>query len=258
MNTTTAAFDSRTNHLHFFTAFSIVCAVIAFGAFAPTYWLQLPAATFVGSPLLHLHAILFSLWMILLIWQAALVARGRLKYHRAWGLAGIALASLMVAVGAAVAIGELRSGLAAGYADRARSFAIVPFSAITLFAGFFSAALFNIKRPEAHKRLVLLATIALLQAAMARVFFFIHVGMQPGARPGIGIPPPVALSFYPSFCLEILIVSAMLYDWRTRGKPHPTWVLGAVLLAVEIVGRTVLASTPGWLAGADFLARAAG
>ena len=156
------------------------------------------------------------------------------------------------------AIEELRSGIAAGYADRARSFAIVPFSAITLFAGFFTAALFNIARPEAHKRLILLATVALLQAAMARVFFFIHVGMVPGARPGIGMPPPVTLSVLPSFCLEILIVAGMVYDWRTRGRPHVAWVLGAGLLAVEIVGRTLVASTPGWLGAADFLARVAG
>jgi hypothetical protein len=258
MNTIVARVESRSSRLNFYTVFCVVCALLAFGAFAPTYWLQLPAGTFVGSPLLHLHAVLFSAWIVLLLWQSDRAAQGRLRSHRAWGLAGIALASLMVAVGAAVAIAELHTGLAIGYADRARAFAIVPFGALTLFAGFFAAALCNIKRPEAHKRLMLLATIALLQAAMARVFFFIHLGMVPGARPGIGMPPPVTASFYPSFCLEILIVAGILYDWRRSGRPHPTWVLGAGLFAVEIAGRTVLASTPGWLATADFLARIAG
>ena len=38
--------------------------LIAFGGFAPTYWLQLPAGTFVGSPLLHLHGLLFSAWTL--------------------------------------------------------------------------------------------------------------------------------------------------------------------------------------------------
>jgi hypothetical protein len=255
MSTTTAHIDVRSNTSNFYMLFCVVCAGIAFGAFAPTYWLQLPGGTFVGSPLLHLHAVLFSLWMIMLIWQATLVARGRLRFHRAWGLAGIALASLMVAVGSGVAIEELRAGLAAGYADRARAFAIVPFFAIALFAGFFTAAMFTIGRPEAHKRLILLATIALLQAAMARVFFFMHVGMVAGARPGLGVPPPVAMAAIPSFCLEILVGAGMLHDWRTRGRPHPTWEIGAALLAVEIVARTVLADTSGWLGTADFLAR---
>jgi hypothetical protein len=153
-----------------------------------------------------------------------------------------------------VAIEELTTGLAAGYADRARAFAIVPFFAIALFAVFFTMAIFNISRPEAHKRLMLLATIALLQAAMARVFFFIHVGMVPGARPGLGEPPPVALSVYPSLCLETLVIAGMLYDWRRRGRPHSTWVFGGALLAVEIATRTVLADTPGWRDTADFLA----
>jgi hypothetical protein len=254
MNTSTEYIPRGTDSSNFFLIFSTACAVFAFGAFTPTYWLQWPAGTFIGSPLLHLHAILFSLWVVLLVWQASLAARGRSRSHRAWGIAGVALASLMVAVGSAVAIDELRSGLASGYADRARAFFIVPSSAIVLFVGFFAAAMFSIRRPETHKRLMLLATITLLQAAAARIFLLLKVGTAPGLRPGLGPPPPVAVGVYPSLCLEILVLAGIVYDWRTRGRPHLSWVLGFVILGLEIAARPMLANTPDWQALAGMAA----
>jgi hypothetical protein len=77
----------------FYVWMAVVCALVAFGGFAPTYWLQLPAGTFVGSPLVHIHGALFSIWTLLLLSQTLLVANGRLNNHRAWGLAGISLAT---------------------------------------------------------------------------------------------------------------------------------------------------------------------
>src|SRR5215471_19278470 len=80
----------------FYVWMAAACAVIAFGGFAPTYWLQLTAGTFVGPPLLHFHGALFFGWTVLLMSQTALAATGQLDHHRAWGLAGIGLASAMV------------------------------------------------------------------------------------------------------------------------------------------------------------------
>src|SRR5579859_1816434 len=94
------------------TFYISMAAAIAFGGFPPTYWLQLAAGTFVGPPLLHVHGALFFGWTILLLSQTALAANGQLEHHRAWGLAGIALASAMVVVGIAAAISTLNVGLA--------------------------------------------------------------------------------------------------------------------------------------------------
>lgn len=238
----------------FFVWIAAACAVIAFGGFAPTYWLQLPAGTFVGPPILHLHGALFFAWTVLLLSQATLAANGRFNHHRAWGLAGIALASAMVFVGIAAVISTLNTGLSEGYGDRSRAFAILPVSAIGLFAGFVVAAIANIKRPEAHKRLMILATLSLLQAAMARIFFVIITGGGPGLRPGLGAPPPLAIGLVPSLIPELLIVAGIIYDWRTRGRPHPTWLIGAAVITAVVVIRGMVADTPGWLAIADFLA----
>jgi hypothetical protein len=245
-----AARDSN----NLFITMSAICVIVAFGAFAPTYWLQLPAGTFVGSLLLHVHGMLFSAWTLLVLWQSVLAARGRLRQHRGWGLAGISLATAMVIIGVAVAVETLRVGLTAGYGDRARAFFVLPISAIVLFGGFFIGAIANIRRPETHKRLILLATISLLQAAMGRVFFVLMTGGGPGLRPGLGPPPPLSIGFYPSLSLEVLIAAGIIYDWRTRGRPHSAWLYGAIIMAVVIILRRPLAATSAWLTIADGLA----
>ena len=120
----------------FYVFMAATCLVVAFVGFAPTYWLQLTPGTFIGTPLLHLHAALFSAWPIYLLWQTTLAARGRIGRHRAWGLLGISLATAMVFTGLAVANHVLAVRLAAGYGDAARAFHIASISLIALFGGF--------------------------------------------------------------------------------------------------------------------------
>ena len=245
---------------HFYVWMAAACAVVAFGGFAPTYWLQLPAGTFVGPPLLHVHGGLFFGWTLLLLSQSTLAATGRLDHHRAWGLVGISLATAMVLIGLAATINTLAIGLAAGYGDAARAFSIIPVTAIGLFAGFVVAAIVSIhrRRPESHKRLMLLATISLLQAAIGRIFFVLATGGGPGLRPGLGPPPPLAIGLVPSLILELMIVAGILYDWRTRGRPHRVWLIGAAVMTAVVVVRGPLGGTPAWLAVANALAQIGG
>src|SRR6266852_1024030 len=77
----------------FYVWMACACVLIAFVGFAPTYWLQLTPGTFVGSPLLHMHGLLFSAWPVYLLLQTALAARGQVSRHRAWGLLGVSLAT---------------------------------------------------------------------------------------------------------------------------------------------------------------------
>lgn len=240
---------------YFYFWMATVCALLAFGAFTPTYWLQLSAGTFVGPPLLHIHSTLFLAWTLLLLLQTALAANDRLSSHRAWGLGGISLATVMVAVGIAAAIHSLTTGLAAGYGDASRAFFIVPLSGIALFAGFFATAVSNLQRGDVHKRYMMLATIALLQAPMGRIFFILITGGGPGMRPGLGRPPPVFVALAPSLIVELLIVAGAIYDWRTRGRPHSAWWIGGIVMTMVILLRGPLAGTRAWQAVADAMAR---
>jgi hypothetical protein len=105
---------------------------------------------------------------------------------------------------------------------------------------------------------MLLATISLLQAAMARVFFVLIAGGGPGRRPGLGPPPPLAIGVLPSLLLELLIVAGIVYDWRRRGRPHPAWLVGGAIMTAVILLRGPIGGTAAWLAIANALARIAG
>jgi uncharacterized membrane protein YozB (DUF420 family) len=247
----------RTSTGYFFVWMAAACAAVAFGGFAETYWLQLAAGTFVGGPLLHLHGALFSAWTLLLLSQTWLAAQGRLDHHRAWGLAGISLATGLLFVGMATAIAGMVSRIPVD-GDVARRFLVVPVTSLGGFAVLFVAAIANINRSDWHKRFMLVATIALLNAAVARVFFVMATGGGPGARPGLTGSPPIPVTVGAGLIADLLIVAGAVYDWRTRGRVHPAYLVGAaVVVGLQLV-RIPLAQTPIWLAFADSMAKFVG
>jgi len=237
---------------------AIACASVAIGGFMGTYWLQLPARTFRGPALLHVHGALCTAWVVFLISQSSLVTRGKVRSHRDWGLFGIALASVLTVVALSVAITAMNVRIAAGYGDPARSFLIVPLSAIGLFAGFTAAAIANVKRPEWHRRFMIVGTVCLIQAALARVFFLIATGGGPGMRPGVLPPPPVGVAAVPALLLELIIVAGMIRDWRVLGRVHPAWIIGAVVITSLELVRGPISASHAWLGFAGFLGGIAG
>jgi hypothetical protein len=242
----------------FYVWISAACALIAFAGFAPTFWLQLAPGTFVGSSLLITHGILFSAWPLFLLWQTTLVSSGRTALHRASGVAGVSLATAMMCTGFAVANAVLATRLSAGMGDAARAFHIVTMSILVLFGAFVAIAIATVKRPDIHKRMMLLATITILPPAIARLLFAVSVGIGPGLRPGNGPPRSVESVMSSALIADALILICILYDLRTRGRPHPALLIGGgVLLAVQLL-RIPLSVTPGWYAIADWLARFSG
>jgi len=231
-----------------------IFAFVAFSGFFLTYWVPVARGSFTGSPMLHLHGLLFSLWTLFFLSQAVLVANGGLRHHKAWGLAGISLATAMVLVGMTVAVDGLSRRLELGYGDAARAFSFVPISAVLLFGGLVAAAMANWRNPEWHKRFMLVATGALLQPAIAR-YFFVLAGRADAALRQAGPPPPIEFTMMPAFIADALITIAVVYDWKARGRLHPAyaWGFGTVLLVHAL--RPVIARTEGWYAVADFLAR---
>jgi hypothetical protein len=238
----------------FYVAMALVCALIAFGGFASTYWLQLLPGTFVGPPILHLHGWLYSAWVLLFLSQTLMIARGNMRHHQAWGVAGVSLATAMVFVGLGAGITSLNAASEAGQVDAGRAFFIVPATAVLLFAGFFTAAIANVRRPEWHKRLMLVATISLLQAPIGRMFFLAFTGGGPGSRPGLGAPPSIQITIMPGVVVILLIVAAIVHDWRTRGRPHPAYLWGLGIIAAIQALRPTFSETPGWAFVAEFLA----
>jgi hypothetical protein len=115
-----------------------------------------------------------------------------------------------------------------------------------------SFAIGNVRRPEWHKRLLLVATISMLEAAIARWFF---VFLAPAGPPG---PPPVAATFQPAVVTVVLLLIGIVHDWRQRGCVHPaTLVGGGAYVALKLV-QLPLSTTPAWHAVAHGVLALAG
>jgi hypothetical protein len=172
-----------------------------------------------------------------------------MQHHRAWGVAGVSLATAMVVVGFAVGIASMQKDVAAGFAHQARAFSIVPISSAVEFAVLVALAVVTVKTPETHKRLMMLATMQILQAPIGR-FFFLTVGGGggPGSRPGSGPPAPVMTTVGAGVVVGLLILAAVIYDWRRRGRPHVVYVVGGLALMAVIFLRVPLGETRQWQA----------
>jgi hypothetical protein len=228
----------------FYVRMAFVCASIAIVGFAPTYWIPLSTRALEVHPLTHVHAVVFYSWMALFVTQTSLAASGRLVRHRELGLLGIALATAMCFIGVGMSADSIKRSDAAGFGDAGRAFSIVSLTAIGLFAGLFALAVRAVRKPEVHKRLMLVATVSLLQAAVGRWFLLI---LAPRVAPGVvPSPPPVLVTVMPGIVVDLLIVAAMVHDRRTTGRVHSTyWYAGAAVLAVQLL-RVPVSTTAAW------------
>ena len=225
---------------YFYFYMALSCAAVAFLGFAPTYWLPMASGTFKANPIVHIHGMVFFSWVLFFSFQTWLAASGRIARHRAIGMAGISLATAMTIFGILAAINTMKTAASLGLNDEGIAFAIVPLSDIFFFAVVFALAIGAVRRPEAHKRLMLLATISLLDAAVARWFLTF---LAPPGPPG---PPPVIVTLPPALVAYLLLAVAIIFDWRTRGRPHPVYVFGGAALVALKVLNLPLSATPFW------------
>lgn len=242
----------RSGAPHFYLWMAGVFVLIAFGGFTPTYWSPVARGAFTAPPIVHIHGALLFSWPLFYFVQTAWVASGRTPTHRAWGLAGIALFSVMVCSILVTKITILRLDDARGYGDAGRRFSAVAFFALPVLIGFFSLAIASVKRPETHKRWMYLVMVACMHPAIARVFLTLF------APPGAQGPPPAFVAIPPGLIADLLIVVAILYDWRTRGRPHHVYVYGGLILLAAQILTVPIAATDSWMGIARFLEGLAG
>ena len=218
--------NTKANSRVFHTAISLAFLAVAFAGFARTFYLR----PFTDAPalggLLHVHGAVFTSWLVLVFVQSALVARHRVDWHRRLGMFGAALALVMVPMGIAVAITAVRNGITKPVGDPL-AFVIFPLGQTLLFGGFVAVALWKRRDRELHRRLILIATASLMTPAIARLPFVAS--------------PVLAL-----LLSNLFIVAGMLHDWRTRGKVHRVYIIGAAILGLSGPLRFLLGKTEVW------------
>ena len=220
----------------FYTGMALAIALTVFAGFAPTYYLR---PWFQSTPLgglVHLHGLVFTGWVLLFLVQSTLIAAGRTALHRRLGVAGAVLAVLLVVVGTTTAIaGASRGAGPPGVPPLV--FLAVPFFDMVVFTGLAAVGLWHRRRADIHKRLMTLATIALLGAPIARLPF--------GARM-IGLPGVFALA-------DLFLVACIAYDLTTLRRVHPATIWGGLAIVVSQPLRLAISGTGLWLGFARWL-----
>lgn len=123
------------------------------------------------AAVIHAHAAVFLLWVILIVVQAALGASGRVSTHRRLGVFAAMYGALVFAVGIAISFIAPSLRVQAGQMKPAQATLVTLYNLtdVLLFGAFFAAALLSRNVVDRHRRLMLSATVALAGAAVGRV-----------------------------------------------------------------------------------------
>ena len=229
--------QSKSRERLFYIGMVVAIVITVFAGFSRTFYLRPYFQTQPLIPLLILHGVVFSSWIVLLVTQTTLVATKRMRTHMRLGIAGGLLASLMILIGTVTAIVRAK-GPSPVPGVNPLSFLTIPLGDMLVFASLVGAAFYFRRRADTHKRLMLLATIAILPAAVARLpFAFIQ---QYGPLAFFGLS-------------DLFIVPCLIYDIVTRGRPHRATVLGGALIVISHPLRLVIGNTHAWLVFATWL-----
>jgi hypothetical protein len=214
----------------YFSAIPLVMLAMVLYGFAKTYFLAGMVAAPLPNKLIHVHGAAFTLWMILLIVQTGLVATRHVKLHMQLGLFGFGLACAMVGLGLAAAVDAMRRGEAPLGLD-AVTFFVIPVTTIVMFAVLVGAAWRLRRNPEAHKRLIILGTMALMDAA---------IGRWPHPEILQRIPPTQDV------VMLLLLLTLVAYDLFSLHRVSRYTVFGVVLVMAVHLTRVPLGHTAAW------------
>jgi hypothetical protein len=211
-----------------FALLQLYMAAVVVAGFAPSFYLK-PARVAAMDPAIHLHAGVMTLWIVFMAIQGVLPAQGRVRLHRTLGWWGAGLAALVLITGAVITVKGVHDGHDPFRLGSAEAFAIIPVRDLVTFAVFLAVGLATRKSaPDAHKRMMTLATLSVIPAGLARLAAF--------------TPEPVIIA------LNHAPIAAMVaYDlWTRRRVLTSTWVGSAFLVAATPVCLAI-AKTEGWL-----------
>ena len=244
-SSTTTITINRAREGFFFTAMAVGMTAVVFIGFARTFFLSpwFPEAEPLAAPetIFSVHGVLSSAWMVLLIVQAALIKGGRIRLHRRLGRWGAGIAAAMVPLGIYGAfVAAMRPGGFIGVPMPPLEFLASPVLTILLFGAMVALAIAKRRNGPTHKRLMLLATVSLLNAAIIR------------------IPLPLIASggeLMAFWLADVFILLLATWDLCSLRRLHPATLWGGLLTVVTQPLRLWIGSTQLWL---DFAGWAVG
>lgn len=233
---------NRTVERVFYSGMAILLCVCVFIGFSPTYFRAGMMRAPLPSPILHIHGAVFTLWMLLFVAQATLISARRVKWHRSFGTVAFCLPPIMIVLGVIAAIDALHRGVKIGPLEPTVS-AAIPLIGIVAFTIVIYASWRARRRPDAHKRLILIATMGLVAAAFGR-FPWARIGLPPAAGAVTG--------------LGILLLILIVYELTSIRRIHRSTMWAAPLVFASVALAVPIGMTPAWHAFAELLNRSIG
>ena len=180
--------------------------------------------------ILYVHAAVFSGWLVFYMLQSALVRTHNVHWHRRIGWFGVALGAAILVLGVSTAITMGRFNILRLHSTRAESALMIPLFDMVAFTGTFAMAVYYRKKPEFHRRLILMATCVLTAAAFGRF-------------PERLLPREF---FYGG--VDLLILLGVVRDMIVNRSVHRVYfyVLPAFIVGQTIVAYTVFHHLPYW------------
>jgi hypothetical protein len=222
---------------YFYFAMSLLMTAVVVSGFSLTMGPRIIHPKTAPPTILYVHAFVFYGWLAFFILQSSLVRTHNVRVHRTLGWFGVALGVVIPVLGISTAITMNRMRMMANPQPDAVSFMLVPFNDIVCFTATFALAIYWRKKPEYHRRLVLIASCALTAAGWGRFPF---------------IPEAV---FYAG--VDLLIFLGVVRDWIVNRRVHVVYkyALPAFVAAQTFVMFTVLTNQQYWLKIANAILR---
>jgi hypothetical protein len=205
------------NYFYFFM--SLLIAIVVVYGFSHTIDKNLIHPDLPRPSLLYFHAAIFSGWVLFFILQSTLIRTHKVRIHRTIGWFGVALGVTILVLGVSTAITMARYKILHFHATDQASSIIIPLFDMVCFTPTFALAIYWRRKPEFHRRLILMASCALTAAAFGR------------------FPPQLGSYNWFYAGVDLLILLGVVRDLIANKRIHPVYLYG---LPAFIVGQSVV------------------
>lgn len=224
----------------FYLIMSFVGVLAVCLGFSKTFFIPAAEGTFDAPVIIHVHGAFAFAWVLLFVVQTTFIQKRKIKWHQKLGWLGIfvALGVLFTMIPAGMYV--VKRDIQTEMGEMGYSSLLGVFTSGILFVALVMAGIAYRKKPEYHKRLMLLSLIIVLWPAWFRFrHFFPSI-----PHPEIWFAIVLAYSF---------ILIAAIRDRIKYGRVHPVFLYVGTFIILEQTCELLAFDKPIWRETAKFL-----